>query len=148
MPVKMRAKKKPAPGTFGAAIRNRRHQLGLTQAQVAKKVRCRPNYIGYLESGARHPSQKLVFRLAKALDLDAQELFLLANPMVREVLQRLEEPVDVNQAFLVDKGLHTRHNISWRELRALAEIGKLGPFKSKRDFLHILQAIRTALTDA
>ena len=65
-------RKKRTP--FGDTIFRRRRQLELTQSDVAAKTGCRPNYIGYLESAARLPSPKLTKRLAKALDLDPQEL--------------------------------------------------------------------------
>lgn len=134
--------------TFGSVLRRRRHQLAMTQAQVAKKVGCRPNYIGYLESGARRPSQKLVFRLAKALDLDAQEIFLLANPLVRDVVApKVENRASVWENFKANKGLHTRHGITAKELNALGTVAALGPVRSQRDFLFVLQTIRQALTD-
>jgi transcriptional regulator with XRE-family HTH domain len=53
---------------------------------VAKKIGVKANYIGYLERGMRHPSQKVVERLSSALKLDPQELYLLANPRVRALL--------------------------------------------------------------
>lgn len=133
--------------TFGSVLRRRRHQLGQTQAQVAKKVGCRPNYIGYLESGARRPSQKLVFKLAKALDLDSQELFLLANPDVRDVVAPQARPADVNKAFFLNTGMHTRYGITAGEIKALKAVAKLGPLRTERDFLFILQAIRMSMQD-
>lgn len=134
--------------TFGSVLRARRHQLGQTQAQVAKKVGCRPNYIGYLESGARRPSQKLVFRIAKAMDLDAQELFLLANPLVRDVVMpKAETRESVWENFKANKGLQTRHGITTKEMSALQSIAALGTVRAQRDFLFILQSIRQALSD-
>ena len=143
-----RTRKKAKGESIADRIRARRQQLGMTQAGVAAKVRCRPNYIGYLESGARRPSQKLVFKLAKALDLDAQEIFLLANPLVRDVVApRVETRESVWENFKANKGLHTRHGITSKELNALQTVAALGPVRSQRDFLHILQTIRQALTD-
>lgn len=131
--------------TFGSVIKARRRHLGMTQAQVAKKVGCRPNYIGYLESMARRPSQKLLLRLAKTLGLDAGELFLLANPAVRAVMVAAETPKDAEQAFFTNRALHTRHGITRGELNALSAAANLGKIRSVRDFLHILQAIRMSL---
>src|SRR5215470_13957168 len=75
-----------ADRSFGRIIEDRRHELGLTQEMVAKKVGVKANYIGYLERGMRHPSQKVVERLSGALKLDPQDLYLLANPRVRSLL--------------------------------------------------------------
>ena len=75
-----------ADKSFGRVIEDRRHELGMTQEAIAKKVGVRANYIGYLERGMRHPSQKVVEKLSNALKLDAQDLYLLANPRVRALL--------------------------------------------------------------
>ena len=47
-----------ADKNFGRIIEDRRHQLNLTQEMIAKRVGVKANYIGYLERGMRHPSQK------------------------------------------------------------------------------------------
>lgn len=136
--------------SFGNLIRKRRKQLDMTQADVARKVGCRPNYIGYLEAGARRPSQSLLLRLAKALDLDAQELFLLAYPQVRQAVGRArpdEERLSAWEKFKNNKVLHARHGISRSELATLERIAAMGRIRSERDFLFILQTIRQALAE-
>src|SRR5215813_2459824 len=75
-----------ADKNFGRIIEDRRHHLNLTQEMVAKKVNVKANYIGYLERGMRHPSQKVVEKLSTALKLDPQDLYLLANPKVRSLI--------------------------------------------------------------
>ena len=67
------------PG-FGDAIRAKRRELDLTQDELAARIKISTPYIGHLESGKRHPSDKIVTKLAEALGLDNRELFLLANP--------------------------------------------------------------------
>lgn len=136
--------------SLGPVLRRRRMQLELTQAQVADKVGCRPNYIGYLEAEARHPSPEIVAKLAAALDLDRQELFFLANPNVRAMVRPGSEPDKTDSAwqrFRANKRLHTRHGITRTELGALESVSRLGPVRNQRDFLFVLQAIRQALTD-
>src|SRR5215471_7293003 len=66
--------------TFGHLIRERRRQLNLTQEEVARQIRSSTPYIGHLESHKRHPSDKVISRLADVLGLDRRELFFLANP--------------------------------------------------------------------
>ena len=80
----MGQKKKAAPGTFGWMLLRRREELDLTQSQVAERIGVQPNYIVYLEQGERKPSNKTVRKVAEALDLDKSDLFLAANPDVRE----------------------------------------------------------------
>ena len=134
--------------SLGRVLRRRRRQLELTQAQVATKVGCRANYIGYLESGARRPSQKLLFKLARALDLDSHELFLLANPQVRDVVAAQSDTREPAwERFKANRRLHTRQGITAAELDALESVATLGPVRSQRDFLFILQTIRQALDD-
>jgi transcriptional regulator with XRE-family HTH domain len=134
--------------SFGSILRDRRRQFELTQARVAEKVGCRANYIGYLESGARRPSQKLLLKLASALDLDAQELFLMANPVVRDVVApQVETRESAWERFRTNKRLHTRHGITQAEIHVLKGVAMLGSVRTQRDFLFILQTIRQALKD-
>src|SRR4030095_11030109 len=96
-----------ADKSFGRVIEERRHELGLTQEMVAKKVNVKANYIGYLERGMRHPSQKVVEKLSGALKLDSQELYLLANPKVRTLLGKTKAASSGSalQQFLRDSSL-------------------------------------------
>ena len=59
--------------TIGELIRTKREELGLSQAVLARVVKCRPNFISMIENGhARFPRRKwLVF--AEILDLDRLE---------------------------------------------------------------------------
>ncbi|MGH7986111.1 MAG: helix-turn-helix domain-containing protein, partial [Candidatus Binataceae bacterium] len=53
--------------TFGQVIRERRRQLDLTQQEVARQIKTSTPYVGHLESGKRHPSDKVLSRLAEVL---------------------------------------------------------------------------------
>jgi predicted RNase H-like HicB family nuclease/transcriptional regulator with XRE-family HTH domain len=77
--------KRKAP-TFGQVIRERRRQLDLTKDEVARRIKTSTNYVGHLESGKRHPSDKIIVRLAEVLGLDRRDLFFLANPRARALL--------------------------------------------------------------
>lgn len=142
------AKRRQAGVSLGAVLRRRRLQLELTQRQVADRVGCRSNYIGYLEADVRRPSPEIVKKLASVLDLDAQELFFLAHPQARALVAPAEPTSDTAwHRFKANKRLHTRYGITSRELSALEAIAALGPVRSQRDFLFILQAVRQALTE-
>ena len=71
---------------FGQVIRERRRQLDLTQEEVAHRIKTSTPYVGHLESGKRHPSDKIVTRLAEVLGLDRRDLFFLANPRAQALL--------------------------------------------------------------
>ena len=60
--------------TFGQVIRERRRQLDLTQEEVARRIKTSTPYVGHLESGKRHPSDKMLTRLSEVLGLDLGEM--------------------------------------------------------------------------
>lgn len=64
----------PLQRELGDRIRQRRDELGLTQAALAFKSEIHYSYIGSLETGGRNPSVDLLARLAKALDMDLGDL--------------------------------------------------------------------------
>ncbi|MCK6556785.1 helix-turn-helix transcriptional regulator [Candidatus Binatia bacterium] len=143
----MAADKKTRSQTLGVVLRQRRRQLDLTQQEVAKRVGVRANYIGYLERNMRRPSTNVLVKLGKVLDLDHQEMFLLAHPHMRPATAPAgnSHARSAWEEFRTDKRLHTRHNISRGELDVLKQTAKLGKARSSRDYLFILQAIRQAL---
>lgn len=53
---------------LAAALIERRNALGITQAELAKKVGTKQSAIARLESGAYNPSVGLLERVAEALD--------------------------------------------------------------------------------
>jgi transcriptional regulator with XRE-family HTH domain len=72
---------------FGQVIRDRRRQLDLTQQEIARRIKTSAPYVGHLESSKRHPSDKVLRRLAEVLGLDCRQLFLLANPRAAKLLK-------------------------------------------------------------
>lgn len=64
----------PLQRELGGRIKQRRHELGLTQAALAFRSDVHYSYIGSLETGSRNPSVDLVARLAKALEMDLGRL--------------------------------------------------------------------------
>src|SRR5215467_14973769 len=125
---------RPKERTFGQVIRERRRQLDLTQEEVARRIRTSTPYVGHLESGKRHPSDKIVTRLAEVLGLDRRELFFLANPRAQALLTP-EPEGDAKSAwedFRKDEQLRRIHNISNDEMEMLARVALLGEVRSPR----------------
>ena len=135
--------------SFGEAVYERRRQLGMTQEEVAKRVKVKANYIGYLERGLRHPSNKVLAKLADILDLNKEEVYFLANPLVRGFLEKplVAPQVSAWQTFAKDKGLRQRYHITPQEMKVLSQVSTLGRVRSARDMLFVLQAIRQAVRD-
>jgi transcriptional regulator with XRE-family HTH domain len=132
---------------FGVVIRERRRQLDLTQEEVARRIKTSTPYVGHLESGKRHPSDKVLTRLADVLLLDRRELFFLANPQAADLVKNQEQK-DTKSAwaeFRADSRLRRIHGISEPEMEALSRVALMGDVRSKHDFIYILNTIRQAL---
>ena len=135
---------------FGEVILTRRRELDLTRAKLASRIKISTSYVGYLESGSRHPSNLIVTRLAKVLRLDKRELFFLANPYTEA--SRPVPPdgpeiyVSVWDQFRKDKQLRRILNLSKVEMKMLSEAVvsgcDLGRVRSSRDLIFILNVIR------
>jgi transcriptional regulator with XRE-family HTH domain len=133
--------------SFGTVVRESRLKLGLTQAEVARRIKTSAPYIGHLEAGSRRPSEKIVVKLSAALGLDAGELFLLANPKVGSLIseQQKSHETPAWDAFVKDVKLHKIHKITDGEMETLSRVAKIGDVQSPRDFIFILTTIRQAL---
>jgi transcriptional regulator with XRE-family HTH domain len=81
--------------TLGNAIKLIRTARGITQRQLAKKLKVSPNYISLVESGRREPSLTLRKNLAAALHIPVAMLFMWqGEPKVgvqARVVDRLRE---------------------------------------------------------
>ena len=132
---------------FGQIIRERRRQLDLTQEEVAHRIKTSTPYVGHLESGKRHPSDKIVTRLAEVLGLDRRDLFFLANPRAQALLSPETEssPESAWEDFKKNEQLRRIHNISNDEMEMLSRVALLGDVRSPRDFIYILHTVRHAV---
>ena len=118
--------------TFGQVIRERRRQLDLTQEEVARRVKTSTPYVGHLESGKRHPSDKILTRLAEVLGLDRRELFFLANPRAQALLSpEVETPAESAwDDFRKNEQLRRVHNVTSSEMEMLSRVALLGDVRS------------------
>src|SRR5216683_7654641 len=132
---------------FGQVIRERRRQLDLTQEEVAKRIKTSTPYVGHLESAKRHPSDKIVTRLAEVLGLDRRELFFLANPRAQALLTPEVDSAQDSawEDFRKNEQMRRIHNISNDEMEMLSRVALLGDVRSPRDFIYILHTVRHAV---
>jgi transcriptional regulator with XRE-family HTH domain len=130
--------------SFGQVIRERRQQLGLTQQKVARRVGVSTLYVMHLESGKRHPSDKLVLRMANVLGFDRRALYFLVNPEVRELLDERAQPSTSSswESFRKDAWLRRNHNVTFKEMEMLSQVALLGNVRSSRSLVYILNTIR------
>jgi transcriptional regulator with XRE-family HTH domain len=131
---------------FGDLIRSKRREMDLTQVEVAARIGISTPYIGHLESGKRHPSDKIVKRFAEVLGLGNRELFFLANPHAEALIS---EPVAGTGSswdqFQNDEKLRRIHNISNAEMDLLSQVALMGDMQAPRDLIYILTTIRHAV---
>ena len=132
---------------FGQVIRERRRQLDLTQEEVAHRIKTSTPYVGHLESGKRHPSDKILTRLAEVLGLDRRELFFLANPRAQALLspETASTTIPAWEDFRKNEQLLRVHSISNEEMEMLSRVALLGEVRSARDFIYILNTVRHAV---
>jgi transcriptional regulator with XRE-family HTH domain len=74
----------PSPGpqvALGAAVRQRRNELDLTQEALSLRSGIHQRWISNVETGKRNPSYTSLRRLAKALELKTSELIALAEAL-------------------------------------------------------------------
>src|SRR6204780_971147 len=133
--------------SFGKVLRDRKRQLDLTQEEVAHRIKTSTPYIGPLESAKRHPSDKIVTRLAEVLGLARRELFFLANPRAQALLTPQVEPTADSawEDFKRNDQLRRVHNITSGEMEMLSRVALLGDVRSTRDFISILNTVRHAV---
>ncbi|HEY6417490.1 MAG TPA: helix-turn-helix domain-containing protein [Candidatus Binataceae bacterium] len=133
--------------TFGQVIRERRRQLDHTQEEVSRRIKTSTPYVGHLESGKRHPSDKIVTRLAEVLGLDRRDLFFLANPRAQALLSPEPENSAVSawEEFKKNEQMRRVHNITVEEMDMLGRVALLGEVRSPRDFIYILNTVRHAV---
>lgn len=60
---------------FGEKVKKLRKQKGLTQEQLADKVRVTVTYIGFIEQGQRNPSINTADKIARILGVKLSDLF-------------------------------------------------------------------------
>ncbi len=71
---------------FGAAVRLRREELGVSQEALGYKAHVHRTYVSDVERGARNPTVKVIWKLAVALDTRPSALFASAEEVAAEGL--------------------------------------------------------------
>ena len=64
---------------FGAAVRIRREELGLSQEALGYKAKVHRTYVSDVERGARNPTVRVMWKLADALDTKPSVLLGIAE---------------------------------------------------------------------
>ena len=62
--------------SFGATVRRLRHRLGISQEMLAERADLHRTYITGIENGTRNVTLKSIEKLARALQVSTDSLFL------------------------------------------------------------------------
>ena len=135
--------------TFGSMVLRRRKELTLTQSDLAQRVGVQPNYIVYLEKGERKPSDRTVLKMADALGIDRAELYLAANPELRDFLPITERnevlmnelPAGLRE-LAADTDLRQRLNVSDEEIETVAQFRLRGRVTRADQYLTLILNMR------
>lgn len=93
---------------IGKRIKIRREQLGLTQAELANKLKITPSAVTNYENDISHPKEKVLYKLFDALKCDANYLFqdeikgFLNNPQKQHLIDNYDGLNTDGQTKLVD----------------------------------------------
>ncbi len=134
---------------LGLRLRGYRLALGLSQAELARRLGIRQASISLIEHGRRRPSATFLHRFADIFHID-EPLFLLSLPEAKLttgacLVSRASAHSAVWRAFTNDNALLARNNVQPNELRVLSKVRIIGEVRHPRDFIYILTAIRQAL---
>jgi len=134
----------------GLLVRGYRQALGLSQAELARRLGVERVSICLIENGRKRPSTTLLHHIADLLDVKTESLFLLSRPEAKlHAGARLGSRTSVNNetwlAFTHNKDLLARYNVQPNELRILSQVRIFGEVQHPRDFIFILRAIRQTL---
>lgn len=136
---------------FGNYIRQRRIELNLTQAEVAKNLKTSQNFITYLEKDLRKPTDDMLKKLSKILLLPIDQLYTQAHPELSHFLdikddgqyQRKVSPI--LEELKNDNKLRKQYEITNEEINELSSIKLRGEIKTKEDYLFLLMSIRQVM---
>jgi transcriptional regulator with XRE-family HTH domain len=132
---------------LGELIRMRRVGRRLSQRELARSLGVTPSHIAFIESGRRRPSYSLLFRLARNLQLNQQELFLTAYPELAPLglLHPRTESREATWRHFVAEA--RRYSVIPGEMAVLRKISRLGRISSSNSYFSILNSIRQSFED-
>ena len=79
--------------SFGQRLRDLRQKLGLTLKELEARANVNYTYLSKIENGILPPpSEKVVIQLAEALNVEREELLLLAGILPPDIIEKLKDP--------------------------------------------------------
>ncbi len=60
---------------LGRKIQKIRKSKEITQEKLAEKLHVSTTYVGYIETGYRRPNLKMIYKIARALNIKVKDIF-------------------------------------------------------------------------
>ena len=79
---------------WGLLIRDRRRELGMSQADLASEIKMSSSYIAKIETGKQKPSSNLVNKLISALELPVDSITDMIFPESTYIAMKNLQEVD------------------------------------------------------
>lgn len=95
------------PKTLGERVREIREAKGLTQREIADRIRIDDYYISRLENDHINPTLATMQKLARALEVEVRDLFPATQPEFRVTPPTLDK--DLKKVVALWKGLNQEH---------------------------------------
>jgi transcriptional regulator with XRE-family HTH domain len=89
---------------FASNMKAKRQRSGLTQAKLAEKVGVSTHHIAMMEIARHNPTLELVERIAKTLDIEIYELFII-KPSPENAMERLHNALVCNIERIVAEAI-------------------------------------------
>ncbi len=103
--------------TFGPKVKEARKQAGMSQRQLADRVRIDYGYLSKIERGrVDPPSEEVIIRIARTLGLDRDELLYLAEKAPSDLRNVITEGPYIPAILRRARGL-TKED--WKEIEQL-----------------------------
>jgi len=85
-------------------LKENRKKCGLSQAKLAEKANITTQYIAMIEVSRKFPTPEMLDRLAKALEIETYELFIV-KPSPEDAMERLHNTLVGNIEQVVSRAV-------------------------------------------
>ena len=89
---------------FAQNLKEKRHKIGITQAELAEKAGVSTHHIAMIEIARNYPTLELIERIAEVLNIEVYELFL-AKPMPENAMKQLHDSLVVDLKKVVGESV-------------------------------------------
>ncbi|AIW42386.1 helix-turn-helix domain-containing protein [Paenibacillus polymyxa] len=89
----------------GARIKMLRTQMGLSQVELAERAKSQDTYIGEIERGNRNISLKMLAKIADALEVSVDDLFMFGEIQETESILQQQQLIEIVKSKLQSRSL-------------------------------------------